>query len=270
MEYGIEFGKDRNEGRSAEDTGRTGSGSDGLSLAERKGRNDSGGKILSLRDFRGRGTENLEGAELVREELFGLNRFFEGNHYDIQAVRREYEKDPDRDFKELQPGNEADVYFLSEKDNIHVIKLVQWNAFSWRKGLNQTPLEFLVNKTTLHNYYFPATANKLVGATYRKDKDGENQFNFVFDQKYVEQLLDADGEPIKATFMEIREDMEKRGFTANPKNETSYITKDGGAMISDLHLGNVLKGTDGKLYYIDVNIRLSNRELYKELKKQFE
>ena len=251
------------------DIEQTGSRSDGISSSERNKRQEGSGRNVSLWDFIERGTENLEGAELVRKELSGLDKYFKDNHFDIKKIKEEYKKDPDKDFEQLESGNEADVYALAEKNYRHINKLVQWNAFSnFRRNLNQTPLEFLINKTTLYNYYFPENANNLIGATYRKDKDGENQFNFVFDQQYIEQLLDTDGEPIKATFEEIQNDMEKRGFKVNPKSPTSYTNEDGSAIISDLHLGNVLNGKNGYLYYIDVNIRLKNRELYKDLKEQ--
>ena len=244
-----------------------GSGLDGLSPSEREGRRDSGRRVFALWNFAKRGAENLEGAELVGEELLALGKYYAGKHFDIQKISEEYEKYPDKSVDELEPGNEADVYLLSEKENRNVVKITQWNAFSFKRNLNQTPIEFLINKTILHNSIFPSTFYKLAGACYREDKYGENQFNFVFEQQYVEQLLDEKGDPVKATFEEIQEDMEKRGFRLKPKSQTTYISNH--LRVSDLHLGNVLKGKDGALYYIDPVIRLLNREGYQKLSKKF-
>ena len=242
-------------------------GFDRIPLEEREGGYISDGQVFSLWNFCERSTENLEGTELVKEELTALNKYYDGKFFDIQIIQEEYKKDLDKDFEPLESGQEANVYFLSEtgKNYCHVIKTTQWNAFSFRGKVNKTPLEFLINKTILHNRIFPGTSYKLLGACYRKDKDGENQFNFVFIQQYVEQLLDDNGEPIKATFEEIKEDMEKRGF--REINPTTYVSD--ALRVSDLHIGNVLKGSDGRLYYIDPIIRLLNREYYKILQNIF-
>jgi len=260
--------KNKQDERYKRIVGELDSGFDGVSSSEGERWSDSDGKILALRNIIERGTENLEGAELVRKELSNLDRHYSENYFDIQEVWKEYKENPEKDIEKLESGNEADVYILSHKDISHVVKIVQWNAFSYKRNLNQTPVEFLINKTILHNKIFPSTSYKLIGACYRKDKYDENQFNFVFEQKYAEQLLDTDRNVIKATFKEIQEDMERRGFRLKPKSETTYIS--GHYMVSDLHLGNVLKGKDDKLYYIDPVIRLLNREEYSMLKNAVE
>ena len=58
----------------------------------------------------------------------------------------------------------------------------------------------------------------------------------------------------------------KKRFIASllPGEKTKYT--DGRVIMNDLHLGNVMKGTDEKLYFIDVNFQKA--ETYKKLKNK--
>ena len=103
---------------------------DTVSLAEERGSEENNRKERLYETLYGRNTENLEGAELVREELNSLNEYYDENYYDIHKLWKEYKKDPNKDIITLKPGNEADVYALREKDKTNVVKLTQWNAFT--------------------------------------------------------------------------------------------------------------------------------------------
>ena len=227
-----------------------GRGFDGISSQEMQRRSNSSRKVLSLCNILRRSSKDFGSTELVAQQLLALEKYFCGNYFDIQGIWQKYKNLSGKNIEKLVSGNEADVYILAEKDYRHVVKIAQWNAFSFRRDINQTPLEFLINKTVLHNTVFPDTFYKLAGACYNR-----NEFSFVFDQQYVNQLLDTSGSIVKADFDEIRTNMELRGFRLKHKSLTTYISED--YFVSDLHSGNVLKGADNELYYIDPVVRLN-------------
>jgi hypothetical protein len=230
------------------------SGFNGVLPQETERRNNSGREVLALWNTLRRSSENLEGTELITKQLLTLNNLFSNNYFDIQKVWQDYKDNPHKNIDKLVSGNESDVYILAEDNYRHVIKITQWNAFSFRRGINQTPLDFFINKTILHNTIFPDTFYKFVGVCYNR-----NEFSFVFDQQYINQLLDTSGNIVKTDFDEIREDMESNGFSLKRKSLTTYISDC--YIVSDLHTGNVLRGADNKLYYIDPVVRLNKSNI---------
>jgi hypothetical protein len=129
-------------------------------------------------------------------------------------------------------GAEGMVFLQKLKGEKKIIKVIYWGTFMQEE--NPTPLDFLTNKIGLQNTIFPSVSYKLLGV----DKL-DNKLYFVMEQPYIK--------PNKTTDEEIEKDMLKRGFK---KGKFGKYYSDN-YIISDLHKGNVFKGIDGELYYID-------------------
>ena len=78
---------------------------------------------------------------------------------------------------------------------------------------------------------------------------------FVLEQLPIDALLDEKGNPVRATPDEIVNDMKNKNFTNDGKY---FFTKD--YVVTDLEPRNVIKGTDGNLYYIDPVISLNTKD----------
>lgn len=122
----------------------------------------------------------------------------------------------------------------------------------------------LFHRIAIHNSLFPDVAYTLKGFTKHN-----GELAAVFEQP----LIKKGGEPIKYT--EVVNELSKLGFEPSKSNEPKkdgslpnvqktdadsgikFINEKTGVEISDLHGENVMRGTDGKLHFIDPIIELS-------------
>lgn len=130
-------------------------------------------------------------------------------------------------WERLGGGEEASVY---PSKTGYVKKIYDYKLFSF------SPLEFIDNRISLHNFLFKETAYELIGFTKNKDRG----FQFVVEQPYIDL---SENTPVK----NVKEEMEKRGFKDMDGN--SYYNDN--YIIDDLHHKNVLTSKSGKLYFID-------------------
>lgn len=134
-------------------------------------------------------------------------------------------------------GVEQDVYY---NDNGTVTK-VNFNVThdSWAD---------FFDRIAIHNSLFPDAAYTLKGFT-----DHNDLFSAVLEQPVIQKGG-------KVTFSDVKNELSKMGFepVGNSKKltqETVFENKDTGVELSDLHGENVIKGTDGKIYFIDPIIK---------------
>jgi hypothetical protein len=221
---------------------------------EEVGGNLGGEKFREISNILGRSSEGIEDTERIIERQLEVleNHVRKEGFFDIERVWNEYVAIKGKGIIKLEPGTEADVFLLKNNDERNIVKIVKWNTFTFRKR-NRTPLEFLMNKVMLHNALFPGTYYILIGYCHRFD-----EFCFVLEQPYIPPLFNDINKVVVSTVKEIEEDMiEKRGFRKEGKSIIRYVSDD--YVVSDLHLGNVLKGADGELYYIDPSVRLNEK-----------
>ena len=233
---------------------RVGERFDRIFPQEEVGGNLGGEKFREISNILGRSSEGIEVTERIIERQLEVleQQIKEEGLFDIEKVWNDYESAKGKGIIRLEPGTEADVFLLSNNGKKNVVKIVKWNTFSFRKR-NRTPLEFLLNKVMIHNAVFPGTYYKLIGYCHRF-----NEFCFVLEQPYIPPFFDISNKVIGSTVKEIDVDMvDKRGFRKEGKSIIRYESDD--YIVSDLHLGNVLKGTDGELYYIDPSVRLNEK-----------
>lgn len=151
----------------------------------------------------------------------------------------------------LPRGQEAGVYV--DQDGTTVTKVIRFNRFS------TTPLEFLDNRITLHNYLFPDTRYGLTGIT-----EAYNDLAFVVKQPFVQgSELAAEAMPLlseghveaaakvqQAMHERIRQYLwESFGMKPAPGNITTYYNEL--YIIKDLHGHNVLQAEGGSFHIID-------------------
>jgi len=155
-------------------------------------------------------------------------------------------------------GNEQDVFV--NKDGKTVTKINDnpthdtWNDF--------------FHKIAIHNSLFPDVAYTLKGFS---ERDGH--FAAVLEQP----LITKGEEPVK--YSDVKDELSKMGFepSKDPKDFSSsedyknkqsdnvFVNKKTSVKISDLHGENVIKGTDGKIHFIDPLITIDkNREIPQE------
>ena len=226
-----------------------------LSSQEEAGRNLGGKKFREISNILKGCCEGVEDAErIIERQLDMLEKHAKKEgFFDVDKLWDEYNSTEGKSIVELQPGTEADVFLLNCNGKWNVLKISKWNTFTFRKR-NRTPLEFLINKLMLHNTLFPGTSYCLTGYCHRFD----NEFCFVLEQPYIPPFFDEFNKFVGSTEKEIEEDIiVKRGFRKEGKSQIRYVSDD--YLVSDLHLGNVLKGAHGKLYYIDPSVRLNEK-----------
>jgi len=227
----------------------------GLSSQEAAGRNLGGRKFCEISNILRRCSEGVEDAErIIERQLNVLEQHAKREGFiDMDEIWNEYSSTAGKGIVELAPGTEADVFLLRDDERWNVLKIAKWNTFSFRKR-NRTPLEFLINKVVIHNALFPGIFYQLTGYCHRFD----NEFCFVLEQPYIPPFYDEFNKFVGSTEKEVEEDIiVKRGFRKEGKSQIRYVSDD--YLVSDLHLGNVLKGADGELYYIDPSVRLNEK-----------
>lgn len=146
-------------------------------------------------------------------------------------------------------GSENEVYLSS--DNKYVYKL---NDFRYSDD-NLT--SFFV-RITIHNYYFPDCAYKLVGFAYNQSQ----KICAVLLQPFIYSMREATEE-------EIADELSQMGFF--PQLEGEYFSN-GEFDVFDALPNNVLVGIDEHLYFIDTIIYRtsdSSFDIYKSLSPRF-
>ena len=132
----------------------------------------------------------------------------------------------------------------------------------------------LFHRIAIHNTLFPDVAYTLKGFT----KHNFSPYNIANDYRelaavFEQPLITKGGEPIKYT--EVVDELSKLGFEPAKSNEVKkdgslpnvsvtdadsgirFINPTTGVEISDLHGENVMRGTDGKIHFIDPIIELT-------------
>lgn len=148
------------------------------------------------------------------------------------------------EFEFLDDGAEADVYVDDIAD--YVLKTVKITPFG-----NTTPLNFIDERISLHNYLFPDAKYELVG--FAKDETGA--LHYMLRQPFIQ----ADGR-VNNSQLESHMDryfkMSQNMNTGSP--ETSYINSN--YLVEDLHNKNVLRSKTGMLHFIDTFAKLNTPE----------
>jgi 8-oxo-dGTP pyrophosphatase MutT (NUDIX family) len=202
-----------------------------LSPEEEQGRNQGGRvNVEATLLLRGKEITSSEDGEGVAELITAQEKILEGYAKDngLWVENSTIEKD----WKFIDNGEEAKVY----DDGDYVKKVYDYRMMSL------SPLEFIDNRISLHNFMFPGTSYELTGFT--KTKKG---LSFILKQPYIRNYS-------KTPIENIKEEMEKRGF--KKIDNKSYYNDN--YLVEDLHSKNVLTKDDtGKLYFIDTVVSLN-------------
>ncbi|MDR0544191.1 MAG: hypothetical protein LBG30_02425 [Odoribacteraceae bacterium] len=140
----------------------------------------------------------------------------------------------------LDYGMESKAY-KDPDDDTYIIKVMHnYKIFS------KTPMEFLDNRITLHNYIFPDAAYELVGFSKVKGdryEDPAPRLAFIVRQQYVpgREITEAD-RPL------LDQEMIKYGFQ-RIEGTDSYANSD--YRVGDLHVRNVMITDGGNFRFID-------------------
>jgi len=167
-------------------------------------------------------------------------------------------------------GTEAIVLFVSNENN-EIERVLKGLNPVRQLHPNESIVDF-VDRIELYNKYFPETSLRFEGVS---EMNGE--VLLLFSQNYIDgRMLLPEAAPVYESFQQAKKRINeknklykkvgselKKRFNAAllPGEQTKYT--DGKVIMNDLHLGNVMKGTDGKLYFIDVNFQYM--ETYKKL-----
>lgn len=138
----------------------------------------------------------------------------------------------------IAAGAEAKLYPSSKEG--YVRKVINYRRYS------NTPLEFLDNRISLHNYLFPDTTYTLAGFTNTEDFTGNKQFAFVVEQPFVQGRYINFDKDLK----DFNSELEKGGFTFEVENfRPLLVSKD--YIVEDLHRENILVTKQGNFRFID-------------------
>jgi hypothetical protein len=167
-------------------------------------------------------------------------------------------------------GTEAIVLFASNENN-EIERVLKGLNPVRQLHPNESIIDF-VDRIDLYNDYFSETSLQFEGVS---EMNGE--VILLFSQNYIDgKMLMPEAAPVYESFQQAKKRINeksklykkvgselKKRFNADllPGEQTKYT--DGRVIMNDLHLGNVMKGTDGKLYFIDVNFQYV--ETYKKL-----
>lgn len=129
-------------------------------------------------------------------------------------------------------GFEQDVYYTPDSETVTKVNPntthESWNDFFQR--------------IAIHNTLFPDVAYTLKGFT---DRDGI--LYAVLEQPHIEKGGD------KLTSSEVKKELKRMGFRQVGGHEDDFTFKNDetGVVLKDLHGQNVIRGTDGKIHFID-------------------
>ena len=132
--------------------------------------------------------------------------------------------------RKRQPSGESIVFI--DKSQETVIKVKDPFAKLHLKGNNPYNVLF---EHLVHNFLFPEAPYAFIGVS---EEFGD--VRFVFEQPYIKESFE------RASEIEVNEYMSELGF-----EKSGYYYTDGYVSVTDLGGDNVLKSSDGKLYFID-------------------
>ena len=219
---------------------------------EEQGRNKSGG-------INAEATIVLAGLHRATKQNYGENsKEYIGIKQNEEKYLEDFAKNNDiwieDDDKKLgtflKNGQEQKVYI--DAKNTSVVN--KTNDLSMHEHWLQ-----LLDRIAIHNANFPSTAYTLKGF----GRDSEGTFVAVLEQPYIqaESLLSQ---------QEVVDYMKGRGFELLSKYDESikdtqeefksFINRNSGIIVSDLHLNNVRKDDNGNIYVIDPIIELDSEE----------
>ncbi|MDR1879233.1 MAG: hypothetical protein LBQ64_06695 [Bacteroidales bacterium] len=162
-----------------------------------------------------------------------------------ESIFEEYRKATQRTLFDLT-GTEAKVYKGNNQDT--VIKITFPYLFS------NTPLEFLDNRISLHNYIFPETAYKLIGITQKG-----NVIAFILEQPLIDFTNMQNMDFTNPEYVEkYKAELEKRGLKMFEKDCTTIYNDD--YIIDDIHENNILIDKADNFYFIDTVPQLNTSE----------
>jgi hypothetical protein len=134
-------------------------------------------------------------------------------------------------------GAESKVYPSPNKG--YVRKVINYRRYS------NTPMDFLDNRISLHNYLFPDTAYILAGFTNTEDFTGKKQFAFVVEQTFIQ------GRYLNSyEHQYFKDEMRGEGWNYELENfKPLLFSKD--YVVRDLHPENVLLTNKNSYSFID-------------------
>ena len=237
---------------------------------DKNGKDEQRGKNQGQEAFSG--VEKEFSTDFIRHTIRGRYEEYRGEQKAAKQIEvlRDYFKDQDDldDFDLLKEysdnaiqGTEALVLFDSD-DKGKMNEVLKGIDPIKQLGSDETMDDF-IDRIELYNKFFPET---------RLDFRGVGEYKgrtlILFSQRYIDgQILEIKDIPHYESFQQtqkrikeenklyrqVESEMKKRTkMNLIPGEKRKYT--DGKITISDVHLGNVMRGTDGKLYFIDVNI----------------
>lgn len=188
------------------------------------------------------GRKNVEASLLIAanniQNVKQENAEFQENLLTLYANERGIWIDSNQFKTPINGGDEAKVY---PSPNIGYIQKV----FVYRR-FSKTPLDFLTNRISLHNYIFPDTYYTLQGFTTAENFAGEQVFAFVVEQPFVQGCYIKSSDRITLLIPE----MKKRGFDYKMEN-LKPVFYNNRYVIKDLHARNILLTSESNLRFID-------------------
>lgn len=211
------------------------------------------------------GNENDRGEQKATQQLIKLREVAES-----KGFLREPLDELKNDAQNVTKGTEAVVLF-GDKDDDKIEAVLK--AFDASKHLSpDEDLTHFIERVELYNKYFPETSLEFKGLSNNTGN------NLLFSQHYINgTILKPKDPPQFESFKEAQKRLKEEGKIYNlvakelkkrynliPEHGSLTSYKNNDIKISDIHLGNVMKGTDGKLYFIDMNIEPNKEGILKK------
>jgi hypothetical protein len=151
----------------------------------------------------------------------------------------DYDEDLAKKHEFIDKGKEAEVFF----NGSYVIKSIKYNV----SNSQLTPMDFLDNRITLHNYIFQDTKYELLGFT-RKGKT----FNFIVKQPFIKKGSDLTQNEIDKAL--------KKEFDMKIQDSGRRDFFNGDYLLKDIHLKNAIRDADGNIFFIDTQLALRTKK----------
>ncbi|NCB09547.1 MAG: hypothetical protein EOM73_15490 [Bacteroidia bacterium] len=222
-------------------------------------------------------TGEASGTEIIQCFIQGCPSEYSGEQkaaWQLARLRKEAEKQGflRNNFDELKQvakavisGTEAVVLFIDDEDDNPVLLK---GIYPLRQLAPYETLDYFINRIELYNKYFPETRLEFRGVS-----DSGCGVVLLFSQPFINGLILTPEPPAcfesfeqaknrlkkeNKLFKKKKDELKKR-FQAIPVTGSRTKYTDNNVIMNDVHLGNVMNGTDGKLYFIDMNIEKINR-----------